>query len=86
MLTQEEILKSIKYVVDNANFVHIKKENIFETISNLKDFAKYWLSPDKLGINKLNEQDKIKYLIIGESLNFCFWDTPIKWKIEYNEE
>ncbi len=83
MLTHEDIINSIKRVCDKSTHVHINKDKIKEAHVYFQGFQKEWLPNDKLGINNFKVEDKIKYLIICESLNFCFWDTPIKWKIEY---
>ena len=84
MITREEILNSIKYVVDNSNYVSINENNIDNVISLLSQSKKEpWLNRDYLDLEKLSQEQVLLYLILCESLNFCYWDSDIKWKIEY---
>ncbi len=84
MITGEEILNSIKYVVDNSNYVSINENNIDKVISLLSQSKKEpWLNRDYLDLEKLSQEQVLLYLILCESLNFCYWDSDIKWKIEY---
>ena len=84
MITGEEILNSIKYVVDNSNYVSINENNIDNVISLLSQSKKEpWLNRDYLDLEKLSQEQVLLYLILCESLNFCYWDSDIKWKIEY---
>ena len=84
MITREKILDSIKYVVDNSNYVVINRNNIDNAISLLKESKKeQWLNSDYLGLENFSQEQVLFYLILCESLNFCYWDSDIKWKIEY---
>lgn len=86
MVTKNEIIESIKYVVDNSTYVKIKKENIYKATALLKESKKDpWLNSDVLDLEKYSDKDILMYLIICESLNFCYWDSDIKWKIEYKD-
>ena len=87
MITREKILDSIKYVVDNSNYVVINRNNIDNAISLLKESKKeQWLNSDYLGLENFSQEQVLFYLILCESLNFCYWDSDIKWKIEYKDE
>ena len=87
MITREKILDSIKYVVDNSNYVVINRNNIDNAISLLKESKKeQWLNSDYLGLENFSQEQVLFYLIFCESLNFCYWDSDIKWKIEYKDE
>lgn len=44
-----------------------------------------WLE-DFIDVNKYSDEEKIKFLLLVESLNFCYWGASPKWKIEYNGE
>lgn len=87
MITREKILDSIKFVVDNSEYVKINIDNL-ENAINLLDGNKNssWLDNEELDIKSFSDRKKILYLILCESLNFCYWDTDVKWKIEYNGE
>lgn len=83
-LTQEKIIESIKYVVDNSKYVSINENNIDSVIPLLKDNRKdSWLNSDYLDIDKFSQEQILMYLILCESLNFCYWDSEVKWKVEY---
>jgi hypothetical protein len=87
MITKEEILNSIQFVVNNSKYVKIKEENIENAINLItNNEKKSWLNSDLLDLNKYSQNQIIMYLILCESLNFCYWDSDIKWKIEYKGE
>lgn len=87
MITKEEILNSIQFVVNNSKYVKIKEENIENAINLVtNNKKKSWLNSDLLDLNKYSQNQIIMYLILCESLNFCYWDSDIKWKIEYKGE
>lgn len=87
MITREKILDSIKYVVDNSNYVVINRNNIDNVISLLKESKREpWLNSDYLDLENFSQEQILFYLILCESLNFCYWDSDIKWKIEYKDE
>ena len=87
MITREKILDSIKYVVDNSNYVFINRNNIDNVISLLKESKREpWLNSDYLDLENFSQEQILFYLILCESLNFCYWDSDIKWKIEYKDE
>ena len=82
-VTRKKIIDSIKYVVDNSEYVSINYDNIKNSLPLLNgDNKKAWLH-DFIDIDKYTDKEKIIFLILCESMNFCFWDSPIKWKIEY---
>lgn len=87
MITNEKIINSIKYVVDNSKYVSINIKNIDSVISLLYENKKEsWLDSSNLKIKKFSQKQILIYLILCESLNFCYWDSNIKWKIKYNDE
>lgn len=87
MITREKVFESIKYVVDNSKYVSINEKNIDNVIPLLKENKKEpWLNSDYLDIEKFSQKQILIYLILCESLNFCYWDSDVKWKIEYKGE
>lgn len=87
MITRDQILDSIKYVVDNSKYVKINKSNIANAIPLLQeDKNESWLNTDYLDIENFSNEQLLIYLILCESLNFCYWDIDTKWKIEYKGE
>lgn len=87
MITKEQILDSIKYVVENSKYVKINQENINNALNLLKENKKTpWLNSDYLDLDNFSQEQILMYIILCESLNFCYWGTDIKWKIEYKGE
>lgn len=87
MLTRDKIFESIQYVVNNSKYVSINEKNIGNVIPLLKENKKEaWLNSDYLDIESFSQEQILMYLILCESLNFCYWDSDIKWKIEYKGE
>lgn len=87
MITREKILDSIKFVVNNSNYVSINENNIDNIINLLSENKKEsWLNSDYLDLEQFSQEQVLLYLILCESLNFCYWDSNIKWKIEYKGE
>ena len=87
MITKEQILNSIQFVVNNSSHVTIKEENIENVVNLLKESKKEpWLNSDYLDLEKYSQDQILIYMILCESLNFCYWDSDIKWKIEYKGE
>lgn len=78
-------LESIKYVVDNSNYVKINYNKIKDILPFINDSKRgNWLGFKYLN-KELNDEDKIRFLVLCELINFSYWGTP-KWKIEYNKE
>ena len=89
MITKDQILSSIKYVVDNSKYVHINEDNINKAINLLntsENKKQSWLDSNNLDIKTLTQKEIIIYFILCESLNFSFWNSDIKWKIEFKKE
>ena len=87
MLTRNKMLDSVKYVVDNSEYVKINEDKIDDVINVLGDVKiEPWLNCDYLDLDKLSQNQLMMYFIICESLNFCYWDSEKKWKIDYKGE
>ncbi len=78
-----KILKTTKFVIDNSSHVKIDKDKINEFCLNFKRPTIHnWL--DNLpSFSKLNYEEKLNFILIINSMNFCYWGIP-KWNIEYN--
>ena len=77
------ILNSVKYVVDNSKNVFFHEDKIDNVLSLLKPVEeKSWLD-DFIDTDNYNDEEKIRFLLLVESLNFCYWGTNPKWKIEH---
>lgn len=79
-----DILNSIKIVVENAKHVKINENNIKSIMDFLsKSERKPWLDDSYLDVQKTTIEEKIIFMLLCESLNFCYIGEP-KWKIEFN--
>ncbi len=57
MITRGKILDSIKYVVDNSNYVVINRNNIDNIISLLKESKREpWLNSDYLDLENFSQE------------------------------
>lgn len=78
-----QVLKSIKPVIEKSRFVKINKENLLKFCSDFRlKKMPFWLDNAPFDLPKLNEKEKINFIFISSSLDFCFWGKP-KWKVEY---
>lgn len=83
----EEILDSIKPVVQRAKFVRINIDLINNFVESVTK-EEVGDSEIKYGISKeqnLSEEEYIAYAFVLASLQFCFWGDP-KWTIEINNK
>ena len=69
-------------VVRRAKEVKINQEKIHELAEKLiKERIPLW--PKKYHLRTKNQQKMLDYLILLDSLNFCFWNKKQKWQIKY---
>lgn len=73
-------LKKIKYVVDNSDYVSIDYKKI-EDIINQYNFNMVPHEQNEL-VNILSEKELAKFMLLCESINFCFWPEK-NWKMDY---
>lgn len=77
------ILDSTKYVVDNSNYVKIEKSKIDNFCKKIDHkHLKHWLSGAPFNIKTLNDEDKLNFLLVFNSISFSYWGEP-KWTINY---
>lgn len=78
-------IESVKYVVDNSFYVKINYYKIKDILPFINDSKRgNWLGFKYLN-KELNDEEKIRFLVLCELINFSYWRTP-KWKVEYNNE
>jgi len=73
------IIDTIKYVVEKSSHVKINRERIDEFVK-AHEIKGNW--SELTQFPELSDKDKIAYIIIIDSINFCYWGDP-KWSIEY---
>lgn len=79
-----EILKTCKFVVDNAKHVKINYDKANELIDELLKFDNvHYLTKVPYNIYEMDTKDIINFLLIYDSIDFSFWGKP-KWTINAN--
>lgn len=78
------VLKTTLFVVKNSKKVKINKKKIFFLVKKLAGKIKIPQWPEDLHLSSNNPEEILAYLIILDSLNFCFW--PKKWKVKYKSK
>ena len=78
-----KVLESIKPVIERSRYVKINEENIRKVCKefNLND-VRYWMDACPFDLSNLNDQNKLDFIFVFDSMNFCYWGDP-KWTIEY---
>ena len=83
---KNQILESIKEVVQLSKFVKIKKENIEAFCEKFQpQDVQYWMKASPFDLSDFTDREKLNFLFVFNSLNFCYWGKP-KWTIEYQGE
>lgn len=77
------ILESTWYVVQNADFVKINHAKISEFS---KDFEKhtnhYWLKDSPFDIDQLSTNQKLMFIVVFNAISFSYWGNPY-WNVKY---
>lgn len=82
----KRVIDSCNYVAENSKDVKINYDNIESLIDELLVFNnKHYMLSNPFGIMDLEIKDLINFLLLYDSIDFCFWGTP-KWKIEYENK
>lgn len=81
---KNKILESIKPVIRLSKFVKTKKENIEAFCNNFKpQDIQYGMETYPFDLSDLSEKEKLNFIFIFNSINFCYWGKP-KWTVKYN--
>jgi len=76
-----------KEVVRGARSVVINKTPIVEIAKNLaRKSTSLPVWPKEMHLETKNEKKLLTYLIVLDSLNFCFWSKKKKWGIRYKNK
>lgn len=81
-----KVLETTKFVVDNAQYVKINKEKITEFCNNFEEsHINHWIKQGPYDLTKLNDKDKLHFLLVFNSISFSYWGEP-KWTVDYHGE
>lgn len=79
------VLETTKFVVDNSKQVRINKEKIKEFCKGFNEpHINHWLDNFSI-MKKLNDEEKLNFILIIDSMLFSFWGEP-KWTINYKNK
>lgn len=78
-----KVLETTRFVIKNAESVKINKNALADFCNNFSDSPVHWLKNAPFDINSLQEKDKLNFLLVLDSISFCYWGEP-KWAVEYN--
>lgn len=74
-------LKNINFVVDHSKYVKINRKVIKKLADSFEMSKVEHLFMDLS--KKYSEKEMLKFLLLCESINFCYWMEP-NWQIEYD--
>lgn len=81
-----KIIETCKFVADNSQYVKINSQKIDEFVEYFNhSHIKHWIEESPFNLNKLNQKDKLHFLLLFNSISFSYWGDP-KWKIIYHSE
>lgn len=82
------ILKTTKFVLDNAKFVQLRPHCVEKIILLIDKKLKNGLDENEYGLGLTGNYEKdVQLLLIEDSVNFCFWSEKgeEKWQVEWPE-
>lgn len=87
MVSREEILNSLQFVVDNSKFVTINQDAISKYVESfVLAPATHWSHQTPLKYpGQESFEEEIDFLFLIGNQAFCFWGTP-KWIIDYQKQ
>lgn len=78
-----QILDSIKPVIKKSTHVRINEGKLKEICLRFNsDKVDYWMNESPYDYSQLDDSNKLNFIFIFNSINFCYWGNP-KWTIEY---
>lgn len=82
----DKVLESTKYVVENSKHAKINKDKIKDFCKSINHkHYKHWISAAPFNISNMNEDDRLNFLLVFNSISFSYWGAP-KWTIEHQGE
>lgn len=77
------VLESIKPVIEKSKHVSIDEKKLKEVCADFKlADIEYWMNKAPFDLSILSDEDRLNFIFIFDSLNFCYWGEP-KWTIDY---
>ena len=77
------VLKTTRAVMENSKHVRIDHDKIDEFCKDYdQEKMEHWLKDSPFELSTLEDEDKLNFLFVFNSINFCYWGEP-KWTVEY---
>jgi len=88
MITQQEMVDSLEFVVKNSKYVSIHQNVVDQYVADFVPTAQnHWTKSYPLGsLPNLSFEDNLNFFFLIGSQAFCFWGYPEKWTIEYQDK
>jgi hypothetical protein len=81
-----KVLETTKVVIKSPSFVFINQEKISNYARGFDHSqVRHWLSAAPLDFGSFGPVERIKFLIILNSLSFSYWGNP-KWTVQYDDK
>lgn len=79
----ESVLETTKYVVENSLNVKINGNKVKEFAANFDHKSvQHWLSAAPFDFGSLNNDQKLAFLLVFNSISFSYWGEP-KWTVQH---
>jgi hypothetical protein len=80
---KNNVLNSILPIVNRPQFITVNQDAIkYFCENNYIPTPINWLDNSPINLKTLDLQNRLRFLLVLNSISFCFWKLP-KWKIEY---
>lgn len=78
-----QVLLTTRYVIENSKHVKIDQGKIEEFCNSYKGLTmEHWLKDAPFDLSKLENEERLTYLLVFNSVNFSYWGDP-KWTVLY---
>lgn len=82
----ENILKNIQKVAENSKYVKINKKELYKFSEEIKNHkVKHWTETCPVDLSNMEEEQKIAFLVIFNSISFNYWGNK-KWNTTYKNQ
>ncbi len=83
MVEVDQILDSIKYVIQKADYIKINYDKLSKFVKNFKSVNKFsWVFETPFKIHNLSDNEKLMLMVIFNSISFSYWGDPY-WNVNY---
>lgn len=78
-----DVLASTRVVCERSEFVSIDHGHLLAFAEAFDDQrTPHWLAASEIGVSRLDDRQKLEFLLLFNSLSFSYWGDP-KWAVTY---